>query len=102
MEFIKIKNATVIVSILLLLAVFSSGCDSQNRSSKYSEQKNDAVGRYQLFQGYFNSFGATKGVTQVATDEKGIFKIDTVTGEVWHYVDLISDGVDQSRWDKIS
>lgn len=41
------------------------------------------VGRFQLFQGYYRSANLNN---LTSSDEKDIFKIDTVTGKVWKFV----------------
>ena len=91
---------SMIFLFLIGVVIFASGCDFQNRATNCPDKKD--TGRFQLFQGYFNTFGPAAGNQTIVTDEEGIFKIDTVTGEIWKYEHFFSDGAWNNRWDKIS
>jgi hypothetical protein len=54
-----------------------------------SADEKDAVGRYQLIYAAVDSFmvnTSTKSTTKI--EQRTVFKIDTVTGQVWKYADI--------------
>lgn len=67
------KTAGAMLAVLCVL-LFSGCADRTSERNQKLEQTQ--IGRYQLLQGYY---------TYPNGDEKDIFKIDTVTGNVWVY-----------------
>jgi hypothetical protein len=49
----------------------------------------DAVGRYQLIYATTETFNFD---SKTETEEKGVWKIDTVTGQVWQFHSVITPG----------
>ena len=58
------------------------------------------VGRYQLVNGLL-SVGETKGSQTNVIEFHRLWKIDTVTGKVWLYIERMKDGKMQEFWSEL-
>lgn len=62
---------------------------------------NSDTGRFQLFEGRYETPVAVKSGQAGGIEEVGVFKIDTRTGETWNYITLSMDGVYVEYWTPI-
>ena len=60
-----------------------------------SRSSEPPVGRYQLLQG---KYSVTNSNTKSSVESSGVFKVDTVTGQVWKYTETLREGKVLSTW----
>ena len=59
---------------------------------------NSETGRFQLFEGRYETPVSGKTAPGKTLEGVGVFKIDTRTGETWGYGTLVTDGVYAEFW----
>jgi hypothetical protein len=73
------RKQFIVVSVIVLVVVFIGTITwTQQRPASSIPTHCEQIGRYQFFQGYYLIISST-----VIPDQKGVFKSDTQTGDIW-------------------
>ena len=78
---------------VVILLVFSA-------APLYGEEKKYDNARFKLFNAEYNSVLIQTSKTTVF-NEKKLFKIDTITGKTWMFIDVFKEGKDIKYWKEI-
>jgi hypothetical protein len=78
-----LHKATAMRLIIVVFLLFSCNLE------KAKPEKQNEIGRYQLFQAKYNSFYIDKNGKVGSDDETKVFKIDTTTGKVEYYSPMV-------------
>lgn len=91
----KLSAALLVASILIVPQLANaSPPDSPNPNEQIKPGTSTTGGRFQLFQGLY-----TINAQGNAFSEAGVFKIDSSSGRVWKYVEVLTkDGQLYMKW----